>query len=129
MSKLYEKLSRRERQIMEIIYKRGESSVTDVMEQLPDKINYSSVRALMGILNDKGVLKYRKKGRAYIYSPVVNRKKASNAALKQVINTFFEGSIESVVAALISMKSNNLSSEELERLSILIDSNHKKDKK
>lgn len=129
MSKLYEKLSRRERQIMEIIYKKGESSVTDIMEQLPDKIHYSSVRALMRILNDKGVLKYRKVGRAYIYSSVVSHKKASNAALKQVVNTFFDGSIENVVAALVNMKSNKLSPDELERLSILIDSNYTKDKK
>lgn len=129
MTKLFEKLSRRERQIMEIIYQKGEATVADVLDEIPDKLNYSSVRAFMGILEDKGFLKHRKEGRAYVYSPVVAHKKASKDALIRVVNTFFDGSVENVVAALISMKNSKLSSEELERLSNLIQSNTKDENK
>ena len=76
----------RERQIMDLIYKNGQSTVADIQKAIPDELNYSSVRALMTILVNKGFLKHKKQGRAYIYSPTVTRKQASSTALKQVVN-------------------------------------------
>lgn len=122
MKETLSKLSRRERQIMELIYRNGQSTVADIQREIPDKLTYSSVRTLMTILENKGFLKHKKQGRAYVYSPTVNHKQASSAALKQVVNTFFDGSVENVVAALISLKSSDLTEDEFERLSRLIES-------
>ncbi len=127
MDKSFDKLSRRERQIMDIIYQKKEATVAEVLAAIPDDLNYSSIRALMGILKDKGFLKHHKKGRAYVYTPIVNRKKASSIALKQVVNTFFDGSVESVVASLISSNSSKLSDEEYLRLAELIESKRRKE--
>ncbi len=129
MSKSLNRLSRRERQIMELIYQKGRATVADIRQAMPDNLNYSSVRALMGILEGKGFLRHIKDGRAYVYSPTVDHKEASRAALKQVVNTFFDGSVENVVAALISSKSANLSSDEYDRLGKLLKSKQKKDNK
>lgn len=122
MDKSLDQLSRRERQIMDIIYRLGEASVGDVQKELADDLNYSSVRALMNILKDKGVLKHRQAGRAYIYKPVVAQKKAGHMALNQLVNTFYEGSVESVIAALINNNDKNISEEEYQRLMQLIES-------
>ena len=107
---------------MDIIYQQNQATVAEVQKIIPDDLNYSSVRALMNILADKGFLKHSKIGRAYVYKPVVTRKKASSQALKQVVNTFFEGSVESVVTTLISSNSKNLTDEEYQRLAELIES-------
>ncbi len=128
MSKLFNKLSKRERQIMDVIYQNNEATVAEVQEAIPNSPSYSSVRALIGILEKKGYLKHKKIGRAFIYSPIINHKKASQHALKQVAQTFFDDSIEHVVAALISMKSTKLTDEEYARLSDLIKSKQKEDK-
>lgn len=122
MRKTLDKLSRRERQIMELIYQKGQATVADIQRAMPDNLNYSSIRAQMGILEGKGFLKHRKDGRAFVYTPTVNRKMASHVALKQVVQTFFDGSVENVVAALIRLKSTDLSAAEYDRLSELIKS-------
>jgi BlaI family transcriptional regulator, penicillinase repressor len=129
MSQSLNRLSRRERQIMELIYQKGRATVAEIQQAMPDNLNYSSVRAQMGILESKGFLKHVKDGRAFVYSPTVDHKKASRAALKQVVNTFFDGSVENVVAALISSKTANLSPDEYDRLSELIKSKRKKGSK
>ena len=109
------KLSRRERQIMDIVYKRGSVSVADVHKDLPDPPSYSAVRALLRILEEKGYLVHEKDGRRYIYRPTQPRHLAGRSALKQIFQTFFDKSIEKTVMTLIS--DADLSDEELDRLS------------
>jgi BlaI family transcriptional regulator, penicillinase repressor len=113
-------LSRRERQIMEIVYARGEASAAQVLEELPDPPSYSAVRALLAILEQKGQLKHRAEQGRYIYAPTRRRAKAGRSALVRVLETFYEGSLEKAVAALLQSDSR-LSAEELQRLSELID--------
>lgn len=129
MSKSLDRLGRRERQIMELVYQKGQATVADIQQGIANNPNYSTIRAQMTILERKGFLKHVKQGRAFVYSPIVNRRTASQAAIKRVINTFFDGSVENVVAALISMKSASLSPEEYDRLSELIKSMKEKDRK
>lgn len=114
-------LSRRERQIMEVIYRLGRASAQAVLEGLPDPPSYSSVRALLRILEDKGHLRHTKEGARYIYTPKRARSRAARAALNQVVNTFFENSTEQAVAALLDGAEQDLSDAELERLSKLVD--------
>ncbi len=109
------KLSRRERQIMDIVYQRGRVSVADVLKDLPDPPTYSTVRALLGILEEKGYLTHVKDGKRYIYRPTQPRHLAGRSALKQIFQTFFDKSIEKTVIALVSEV--DLSDEELDRLS------------
>ena len=113
------KLSRRERQLMDIIYEHSQASVADVLENLPDAPSYSTVRALLRILEEKGHLTHQKDGPRYIYRPTQPRHRAGQSALKQVVQTFFDKSIERTVAALIA--DAEVSEEELERLSQLIE--------
>jgi BlaI family penicillinase repressor len=117
--KLHE-LSRRERQIMEIIFARGESTAAEVSEALPDAPSYSAVRALLRILEEKGHLKHREDGKRYVFLPTEPVEKASRSALRQVVQTFFEGSLASAVAALVDAKDANVSDEELKRLEAII---------
>lgn len=119
------KLSRRERQIMDIVYQRGHVSVANVLEDLHDPPSYSSVRALLRILEDKGHLTHEKDGKRYIYRPIEPRHQAGRSALKQIFNTFFDKSIEKTVITLIS--DADLSDEELDRLSQLIENAKKGD--
>jgi predicted transcriptional regulator len=113
-------LSRRERQIMEVIYRLGEASVSDVQEGIADAPGYSSVRTLLGVLEGKGYVRHKKRGRAYVYAPTVSLEKARQSALSNVVQNFFEGSVENVVAALMSLSESQLSPEDLERLEQLI---------
>ena len=125
--KLPHRLSRRESQIMDILYRTGEAKAADVHEGLPDAPSYSAVRALLGILEDKGLVKHRQDGRAYIYSPTISHTEASKSALKHLVHTFFDGSVEQVVATLFSLSATRMSREEYERLSELLDSVRKKE--
>src|SRR6185295_6018899 len=113
-------LSRRERQIMEIVYACGEASAAQVLEQLPDPPSYSAVRALLAILVEKGHLRHRSKQGRYIYVPTRRRAKAGRSALVRVLETFYEGSLERAVAALLQSDSK-LTAEELNRLGELIE--------
>ena len=119
------KLSRRERQIMDIVYQRGCASVVDVLEDLPDPPTYSTVRALLRILEEKGYLTHKKDGKRYIYRPTQPRHLAGRSALKQIFQTFFDKSIEKTVMTLIS--DADLSDEELDRLSQRIEQAKKGD--
>jgi BlaI family penicillinase repressor len=114
-------LSRRERQIMDIVYARGEASAADVHAALPDPPSYSAVRALLAILVDKGHLKHRTEKGRYIYNPTRRRAQVGRSALRRVLDTFFEGSLEKAVASLMQGADANLSAEELERLGQLIE--------
>ncbi len=119
------KLSRRERQIMNIVYRHGRVSVADVLADLPDPPSYSTVRALLRILEEKGFLIHEKDGRRYIYRPTQPRQQAGRSALKQIFQTFFDKSVEKTVMALIS--DADLSDEELDRLNALIEQAKKGD--
>ncbi len=114
-------LSRRERQIMDIIYERGRASAADVLEALPDPPSYSAVRALLRILEEKGHLKHKRDGARYIFSPVKSRRSASQSAVQRVMRTFFDNSIEKTVAALLDVRGEDLSQDELRRLSKMIE--------
>jgi len=112
-------LSRRERQIMDIVYRGGRVTAAEVNERLPDPPSYSAARTLLRILEEKGHLRHEQDGTRYVYLPVVAKQSARRSALRDVVETFFDGSAEKVVAALLDRA--DLSDGELERLSALID--------
>ncbi|HYJ79572.1 MAG TPA: BlaI/MecI/CopY family transcriptional regulator [Longimicrobiaceae bacterium] len=114
-------LSRRERQIMDVVYRLGKASVSDVLERLPDPPSYSAVRALMRILEEKGHLRHEQEGPRYLYAPTLPRDTAQLSALSHIVRTFFGGSTEAAVAALLEMPESGLAEDELTRLSNLID--------
>ena len=115
----HSKLSRRERQIMDVIYGRGEATAAEIQEALPEAPSYSAVRALLRILEEKGHAKHETQGTRYVYLPSVSRERARNSALTRIVTTFFDGSAAQAAAALLD--SGSLSNDELERLSALID--------
>ena len=114
-------LSRRERQIMDIIYQRSQASAGEVMENLPNPPSYSAVRALLRVLENKGYLKHKKAGARYIYMPTQPRHNAGKSALKRVLQTFYDNSVEKTVVALLDISDSEFSDEELDRLAQLID--------
>ena len=114
-------LSRRERQIMDIIYRRGKATAADVRADLPDPPSYSAVRAMLRILEEKGHLRHEQQGPRYLFRPTVARDRARQSALKQLLSTFFEGSTEQAVAALLDLSAAQLSDAELDRLTGLIE--------
>ena len=113
-------LSRRERQIMDILYKLERATVSEVLAMLADKTNYSTVRAQLRVLEDKGHARHEEQGLRYVYVPCVPREVARRSALRHVVETFFEGSTEKAVAALLGGEGCKISSDELDRLSRLI---------
>jgi BlaI family transcriptional regulator, penicillinase repressor len=115
-----EKLSRRERQILEAVYRRGAASVGDVLAELPDPPSYSAIRAFLGILEEKGYLIHTQEGAKYIYHPTAPRPSVAQEALSRLVETFFGGRPEQVVAALLTDEERKISDEDLERLSALI---------
>jgi predicted transcriptional regulator len=112
-------LSRRERQILDILYAKGTATAAEVLESLSDPPSYSAVRALLRILEDKGHAKHETQGTRYVYLPMVPRERARNSALSRIVTTFFDGSAAQAAAALVD--SGSLSDEELTKLSSLID--------
>jgi BlaI family transcriptional regulator, penicillinase repressor len=120
MKRDHSQLSRRERQIMDVIYRKGEAATAEVLEELPDPPSYSAVRAMLRILEDKGHLTHIEKGLRYVFKPTVAREKARQSALQQVVQTFFDNSTEKAVAALIHPSEAQLSDEQLNRLAELI---------
>lgn len=120
MSQKRESHSRRERQIMDIIYARGEATAAEVEASLPDAASYSAVRALLRILEEKGALKHRVDGLRYVYLPTEPHEIVSRSALQKVLLTFFEGSLANAVASLVDAKDGKLSAEELKRLETVI---------
>ncbi|MFO0738792.1 MAG: BlaI/MecI/CopY family transcriptional regulator [Labilithrix sp.] len=112
-------LTRREREIMDILYRRGRATAHEVLEDLPDPPSYSAVRALLRLLEERGHVKHTIDGQRYVYAPAVTRGDARKSALTHLVKTFFGGSVEDAVAALVDR--SKLSSEELDRLSEIID--------
>lgn len=117
---LQHNLSRRERQIMDIIYSRGQATATEVMENLQEPPTYSTVRALLRVLEEKGHLAHEQDGQRYVYSPVVARENVQRSALSRVLRIFFDNSTEDAVAALLDLSQENLSDEELGRMEKMI---------
>lgn len=113
----HDKLGRRERQILEAVYRLGRASASEVQAQLPDPPSYSAVRAMLRILEEKGHLRHESDGPRYVYLPIVPRDRARRSALRHVVDTFFSGSVEQAVAALLESSDARLRPEELERLS------------
>ncbi|HVE85930.1 MAG TPA: BlaI/MecI/CopY family transcriptional regulator [Myxococcales bacterium] len=114
-------LSRRERQIMDAIYRLGKASVSEVMDNIPDPPSYSAVRAMLGILETKGHLRHEQEGAKYMYLPMVARERARKTALKSLVQTFFDGSSREAIAALLEMPDGKLSKGELDVLGDLIE--------
>jgi predicted transcriptional regulator len=114
-------LSRRERQIMEILYQRGKASASEVREAMDDAPGYSAVRAMLRVLEEKGHVRHQEEGLKYVYAPVVARDKAKRSAIKHLLETFFGGSPEQAVAALLDVASTRLTPEELDRMAGMIE--------
>ncbi len=121
MSSKHATLSRRERQIMDIIYQRGKATAAEVMEGLPDPPSYSAVRALLRVLEEKRHVRHKQDGPRYVFYPTVSRDRARESALKQVVGTFFEDSAEQAVATLLDMSAQDMSESDLDRLAELIE--------
>ena len=113
-------LSRRERQIMDVLYKLERGSVAEVLNYLPGKPNYSTVRAQLRVLEEKGHVKHEEHGLRYIYVPVVPRAVAGRFALKHLVETFFDGSTEKVVAAMLGGEVSRISPEQLDRIARMV---------
>lgn len=114
-------MSRRERQIMDILYQLGQASAKEVLENLPDPPSYSAVRALMATLENKGMVKHSKESRRYIYKPALAEKKARRSAMSNLLKTFFEGKPEKMVAALLDPKDMQLEKHEIDRIRKALD--------
>ena len=109
-------LSRRERQIMDALYKLGEATVGEVMDLMPDPPSYSAVRATLRVLEEKGHVQHKQDGPRYLYLPTVPRDKAQSTALAHLVGTFFDGSVEQAVMALLSMPESRMSDKDLSKL-------------
>lgn len=117
----HQALSRRERQIMDVLYQRGRAAAAEIHAALPDAPSYSAVRAKLRVLEEKGHVRHEAEDLRYVFFPIVSRDVAKRSALRHMIETFFEGSTEQAVAALLDRSAGNLSREELNRLARLIE--------
>ena len=114
-------LTRRERQIMDVLYRRGRATAAEVMAELTGEPNYSTVRTQLRVLEDKEHVRHDEEGGRYVYAPAVPRHAARKSALKHLVETFFDGSAEQVVAAVLGGEASRLTDEELDRVSALIE--------
>jgi predicted transcriptional regulator len=118
---IHTNLTRRERQIMDILYRRGRATAGEVMEELTGAPNYSTVRTQLRVLEEKGHVKHEEVGLRYVYSPTVPRSAIRHSALRHLIDTFYDGSTEKVVAALLGVEGSKLSPDELARIADLVE--------
>lgn len=114
-------LSRRERQIMDALYRRGRATAAEVMHDLPGEPSYSTVRTQLRVLEEKGHVTHEEEGLRYVYAPAVPRRAARRSALRHLVETFFDGSAENVVAAILGNEASKLSDDELKRIAQLVD--------
>jgi predicted transcriptional regulator len=114
-------LSRREREMMNIVFAHGKATAGEVLDAMADPPSYSAVRATLRVLEQKGHLRHEQDGLRYVYKPTTNRDRVRQTALEQLVTTFFDGSAANVVATLIERQKGGLTGEELDRLSELID--------
>ncbi len=106
---------------MDILYRSGKASAAEVLQAMPDPPSYSAVRAMLRVLEDKGHVRHREEGLKYVFAPVVAREKARHSAVKHVMETFFNGSAEQIVAALLDVSSTKLTRDELDRMAEMIE--------
>ncbi len=118
-------LGKRERQLVEAVYRLGEAPVSEVLAELADPPSYSSVRAMLGTLVQKGVLAYRREGKRYLYRPVASKDKTRKSALRRLVASLFGGRASEAMAALLDVAGGNLTDEELDRIRQLIDQTRK----
>ena len=121
-------LSRRERQIMDVLYRRGRATANEVMEALPGHPTSSTVRTQLRVLEEKGHIRHEEEGLRYVYSPAVPRHAARRSALRHLVNTFFDGSAENVVAAVLGGEASKLSADQLDRIAELIEQARKEER-
>jgi predicted transcriptional regulator len=124
---LEHKLSRRERQIMDVLFQRGKATAAEVQDRMPEPPSYSAVRAHLRILEEKGHVKHAQDGPRYIYRPTMTKEKATQSALNHLVDTFFGGSSEKVMAALLDGGSDKISDDELDRLASMIEQAREKE--
>ena len=121
-------LSRREREIMDILYQRGKSSAAEVREAMREAPGYSAVRAMLRVLEEKGHVRHQAEDLRYVYLPTVARDKAKRSAVKHLLDTFFDDAPEQVVAALLDVSAKRLTAEELDRMAEMIEKAKKEGK-
>ncbi|HJS73984.1 MAG TPA: BlaI/MecI/CopY family transcriptional regulator [Vicinamibacteria bacterium] len=119
--KTYQRLSNRERQIMDVLYRLGQATAVEVLEALPDPPSYSAVRATLRILEDKGQVRHDEEGPRYVFRPAVGRDRAKRTAVRHLVSTFFGGSPSAAMATLLDESASKLSDTDYERLRTLID--------
>jgi len=120
MTTAHTDLTRRERQIMDVLYRLGRATAGDVLKELPGEPNYSTVRTQLRVLEEKGHVRHEEEGLRYVYSPAVARHAARKSALRHLVETFFDGSTEKTVAALLGGDASKLSDDELNRIAALV---------
>lgn len=121
-------LGKRERQIVEAVYRLGEASVSDVRAELPDPPSYSAVRAMLGTLVEKRALKFRRDGKRYLYRPATSHERARRSELKNLLSTFFAGQPDDVMATLLDVSSGQLTDDCLDRMKQLIEQARKENR-
>jgi predicted transcriptional regulator len=114
-------LSRRERQIMDVLIARGRASASDIQSLIPDPPGYSAIRATLRVMEEKGYIRHEQNGPAYVYAPKIAPERAKRSAVKHILNTFFAGSAERMVAALLDVSSGNLEPSELDGIAALVE--------
>lgn len=114
-------LSRREREMMDIVYRKGQATAGEILDAMADPPSYSAVRATLSVLERKGHLRHADDGTRYVYKPTVNRERAKASALDHVVSTFFDGSVTSLVAALLERPKQEIPKEELDQLLEMIE--------
>ena len=126
---VYSQLGRRERQLMEIVYRRGRATATEIRDELPDPPSYSAVRGMLRLLEDKGYLRHEQDGPRYIYLATASRNNVSKSAVRDLVRTFFDDSASAAVAAMIGQYEGHLSDADLDRLELLIERARTADRK
>jgi BlaI family penicillinase repressor len=118
---LQHKLSRRERQIMDVLYRKGRATAAEILEEMPDAPGNSAVRAMLRVLEEKKHVRHEAEDLRYVYMPVVPREKARRSAVTHLVDTFFDGSTEQAVATLLHVSARDLTPEDFDRLAALIE--------
>jgi BlaI family penicillinase repressor len=115
------KFSRRERQIMDVLYRKGRATVAEIMDEIPDPPGNSAMRAMLRVLEEKKHIRHEAEDLRYVYMPVVPREKARRSAVTHLVDTFFDGSTEQAVATLLNLSARDLKPEDFDRLAALIE--------
>jgi predicted transcriptional regulator len=121
-------LSRRERQVLDVLYRTGRATCAEVKKAMPDPPSYSAVRTFLRILEDKKLVRHEEDGTRYVYIPIVEKERASRSALRHVLNTFFGGSVTQAISALLDEDSQHLSEKDWQRISLMIEEARKEGK-